>query len=230
MKIAFCTPSLSGPKEQYIRAMEKSIPFIINAGYEEIYIQEIGCPYISNARATMLRKALDQKADIIVFIDYDLSWRPEDLLKLVETEGELVAGLYRYKKDDEEYMGNHETTIDGKPKVNDDCTIKGYRIPAGFMKITKEGVNRFMMNYPELIYGTRYNPSIDLFNHGVIDGVWYGEDMAFSKRWIDKCEVGIKIIADLSLDHHSSDKSYPGNYHQYLMKQPGGINHKKEEN
>lgn len=225
-KVAFCTPYLTKPKKQYIEAMEKSIPLITSSGYEEIFIPEVGCPYISNARATMLRKALDEKADIIVFIDYDLSWDEKDLLNLVKKEGEVVAGLYRYKKDDEEYMGNIETDSNGYPIINEDGTLKGYRIPAGFMKITKEGVDRFMRAYPELIYGTRYNPSIDLFNHGVIDGVWYGEDMAFSKRWIEKCGE-LKIIPDMNLNHHSDEKSYNGNFHQYLMKQPGGINFKE---
>ena len=227
-KIAFCTPSLSGPLKQNIEAMEQSIPLIIDAGFEECYIQEIGCPYISHARATMLRKALDQKADIIVFIDYDLSWRSRDLLDLVQTEGDVVAGLYRYKKDEEEYMGCHETMADGRPLLYPDETIVGYRVPGGFLKVTKEAVDKFMRHYPELIYGTRYNPSVDLFNHGAIDGVWYGEDMAFSKRWKD-CGGEIKILQDLSLVHHTKDKEYPGNYHEYLMRQPGGINFKEEE-
>lgn len=30
----------------------------------------------------MLRKALDAQADVIVFIDHDVSWAPGDLLKL----------------------------------------------------------------------------------------------------------------------------------------------------
>lgn len=220
-KVAFCTPSLSGPFKQYIEAMEKSIPLIQRAGFEECYIQEVGCPYISNARATMLRKALNAKADIIVFLDYDLSWDPEDLLNLVQTEGDVVSGLYRFKKDEEEYMGVMKTTHDHYPIENPDGTIKGEKIPAGFMKITKEAIDKFMRCYPELIYGVRYEPSIDLFNHGVIDGVWYGEDYAFSKRWIEKCGE-IKILPNLNLTHHSKDKSYFGNFNEFMRRRPGG--------
>jgi len=219
MKIAFCTPSINGPTKPYIEAMEQSIPLIRSAGHEDVYIQEVGCPYISNARATMLRKALNEKCDIIVFIDYDLSWDAKDLLTLVETEGDCVSGLYRFKKDEEEYMGTLKCNHNFTPKMNRDGTIQGDKIPAGFMKMTLNGVRKFMRAYPELLYGDPDCYSIDLFNHGAFEGVWYGEDYSFSRRWNDKCGE-IKIIPNLNLNHHSKDKEYKGNFHEFLLKQP----------
>jgi hypothetical protein len=109
MKVVFCTPSLAGPTAPYISALEQSIPLITGAGWEEGYAQEIGNPYISAARANMTRKALDAGADVLIYLDYDLSWRPPDLLTLLTTPGDVVAGTYRFKKDDEEYMGAVDT-------------------------------------------------------------------------------------------------------------------------
>ena len=203
--------------------MEAAVPVIEAAGWEHAMSLEQGNPYISGARATMLRKALDGKADVVVFLDYDLSFDAEDLLTLITTPGDVVAGTYRFKKDDEEYMGSWLTDADGKPVMRPDGRIKASRVPAGFLKITKEGVDRFMREYPELIYGPRFNPSVDLFNHGAIEGVWYGEDYAFSKRWTDKCG-DIWLVQNLNITHHSADKAYPGNLHEFLMRQPGGIN------
>lgn len=221
---------MSGPTEPYLDALEKAIPLIKEAGYEEAYVQEVGCPYISHARATMTRKALDVGADIIVYIDYDLSFRPEDLLNLIRTEGDVVAGTYRYKKDEEEYMGCHKVNPDNTPRLTiDNMAIQATRIPAGFLKITRNTIRRIMKAYPELIYGDLERPSIDLFHHGAHDGVWYGEDMAFSRRWTD---IGgeIILVPDLSLDHHKklpdgSYTAYKGNLHEFMMRQPGGINH-----
>lgn len=221
MKVVFATPSLAGPTAHFANALAASAPLIEAAGYECAFVQEVGNPYISGARATMLRKALDGAADIVVFIDYDLSWRPDDLLTLIKTEGDVVAGTYRFKKDDEEYMGSWETDASGRPVLREDGAFRAARVPAGFLKITKEAVSKFMAAYPELIYGPRYNPSIDLFNHGVIDGVWYGEDYAFSKRWRD-CGGEIWIVPDLELTHHSSDHAFVGNLHEFMMRQPGG--------
>lgn len=225
-RVVFCTPALVRPTDAYLDAMEASVPALETAGYEHSFVTEIGCPYISHARATMLRKALDAKADIIVFIDYDLSWRPQDLVALIETEGDVVAGTYRYKKDEEEYMGGWQVDGSGRPRLRPDGCFMADRVPAGFLKITKEAVDRFMAAYPELTYGVRYNPSVDLFNHGAIDGVWYGEDMAFSKRWRDRCGE-IALIPDLCLNHHAGEKVYPGNLHKFMMRQPGGSEFKE---
>lgn len=220
-KVIFCVPSLQGPTAPFIAALEASLPLIQAAGWEEGAVEERGCPYISYARATMLRKALDAKADVVVFIDYDVSWKPQDLLTLIETPGDVVAGTYRFKTEPEEYMGVWKTDHAGRPVLRPDGCFLAEKVPAGFLKVTKEGVDRFMRAYPELLFGIRYNPTVDLFNHGVIDGVWYGEDYAFSKRWR---EAGgeITLIPDLDITHHSSTTAYPGNLHQFMMRQPGG--------
>lgn len=227
MKVVFATPSISGPTAPYIAALKASIPLIKAAGWEEGYAQEIGNPYISMSRSLMTRRALDAKADIMVYIDYDLSWEPEDLLTLLETEGDVVAGDYRFKKDEEEYMAVLLTDKDGNPKVKEHGFIYADRVPAGFLKVSKEAINKFMTAYPELCYGEKYNLSVDLFNHGAHKGVWYGEDYAFSRNWRD-CGGQILVVADLNISHHSKDTEYKGNLHEFLMKQPGGSNHEHE--
>lgn len=205
--------------------MEKSIPLLHAKGYKDIFIQEIGCPYISHARSKMLRKAMDRGADIVVFTDYDLSWKPTDLLDLVESAGDVVAGIYRFKKDETEYMGTVKSDENGFPIVKDGALLSD-RVPAGFLKLTKHAVNKFMKEYPELLYGDPINYSVDLFNHGVIDGVWYGEDYAFSRRWTEKCG-DIKILPDLDICHWKIDFAgkkdpipFEGNYHKFLLNCP----------
>lgn len=228
MKVVFACPSLAGPTAPFVAALTASVPLIDGAGWDHSFVQEIGNPYISAARATMLRKALDAQADVIVFLDYDLSWDPQDLLNLIETPGDVVAGFYRFKKDEEEYMGAVDTDACGRALANDDGHPTATRAPAGFLKITKGAVDRLMKAHPELVYGPRYNPSIDLFNHGAHEGAWWGEDYAFSRRWRD---LGgeIVIVPNLNLTHHAPDKAYPGNYHQFMCRQPGGANDPAKE-
>lgn len=220
-RVVFCTPTITKPYQQCLDSLKESIPLIHKAGWDERSVWHIGCPYISAARSMMLRKALDAKADVVVFIDHDLSWEPRDLLKLIETKGDVVAGTYRFKKEPEEYMGGLLPGLDGAPQVREDGCVKAFCIPAGFLKITRAAVNRFIDAYPGLLYGEKCNPHIDLFNHGAHKGVWYGEDYAFSRNWID-CGGEIWVIPDLNLTHHSADKAYPGNFHRFLLRQPGG--------
>jgi len=220
-KVVFCVPTLTKPYQVTLDSIAASVPLIEAAGWYHAMVSEVGCPYISVARAKMLRKAMDAKADVVVFIDHDLSWRPRDLLTLIETDGDAVAGTYRFKREPEEYMGSLFVQDDGRPMVRADGCLRAQAIPAGFLKITKEGVNKFMAAYPELCFGDRFAPSIDLFNHGAHDWTWIGEDYMFARRWNEKCGP-LWIVPDLDLDHHAGDVAYPGNFHRFLLRQPGG--------
>jgi len=220
-KVIICTPTITKPHPAYLKSLEDSIQLLDEAGFDHGAVFTVGAPYISHNRATMTRKAMDAKADIVVYIDHDVSWNPPDLLHLIQTKGDVVAGTYRFKKDEETYMGTILTDARGYPQCRDDGCISAQWMPAGFLKITKEGVDKFMRAYPELVYGPRYNPSIDLFNHGAHEGLWYGEDYSFSRNYTAKCGP-IWIVPDLNLTHHSSDKAYPGNFHRHLLQRPGG--------
>lgn len=221
-KVVLCVPTITRPHQATIESIKNSVPLLESAGYEHFMVSEIGCPYISAARSTMLRKALDVKADIIVFIDHDLSWKPSDLLKLIEADGDVVSGLYRFKQDGEvKYMGVLDDDNDGMPKVREDGAIKATRVPGGFLKLTRNCVNKFMQAYPHLMYGEASNPSIDIFNHGAHKGAWWGEDYSFSRNWID-AGGDIWVVPDLDINHHSKDEVFEGNYHEFLLRQPGG--------
>lgn len=225
-KVVVCTPTIVKPYPQYLKALGDSIPLIVAAGWDEGSVWQVGCPYISAARAMLLRKALDAGATDIVFIDHDLSWQPDALLQLLKADGDVVAGTYRYKHDAVEYMGALLPGLDGTPQTRWDGAVKAHCIPAGFMRITREGVSKFIREYPELLYGEACAPHVDLFNHGAHEGVWYGEDYAFSRRWTAKCG-DIWVLPDLNIDHHTTADSYRGNFHEYLLRQPGGSEFKK---
>lgn len=212
---------MTRPFQPFLDAMEAAIPLLDAAGIDHQMVFEVGCPYISSARATMLRKALDAKADIIVFLDHDLSFDPQDLLELIQTEGDVVAGLYRFKIDAEEYMGGLEGDF---PICREDGAMRAIRVPAGFLKLTAMAVHRFIKAYPHLTFGPAYSPSIDLFNHGAHEGAWYGEDYAFSRNWLAQGGE-IWVVPDLNLTHHSADQAYPGNFYHFMLRQPGGSEH-----
>ncbi len=220
-KVVFCVPTITKPYQQCLDSLAASIPLIISAGYEEGMANSIGCPYISRARETMLTKAMKAQADIIVFIDHDLAWEPDALLRLIETPGDVVAATYRFKEEKESYMGSVFSDIHGRPLTREDGCIKASFVPAGFLKVTRGAVNRFTLAHPELMYVDDGTLTVDLFHHGVHKGVWYGEDYAFSRNWND---LGgeIWIIPDLNITHYLKDVPYRGNFHEFLLRQPGG--------
>jgi len=222
MKVVLCVPTIARPYQQLLDSIRAAVPLLDEAGIEHQMVTEVGNPYISQARNVMLRKALDANADHIIFLDHDLSFDPQALLKLVQTEGDVVAGTYRFKREPEEYMGSLFNSTQNRPIVRpNDGAIHAEWIPAGFLKVTPKAVDRFMKAYPHLSYGPAYKPLVDLFNHGAHKGLWYGEDYAFSRNWND-CGGYIWLVPDLNITHHSADTAYPGNFHIYLRQQPGG--------
>jgi len=226
-KVVLCIPTITKPYQVTLDAIKHSIPVLEEAGWEHAMVSEVGSPYISHARSKLLRKALDAGADAIIFIDHDLSWQPDALLRLLEVPDEVVAGTYRFKKEPVEYMGAVMAHEDGTPVVRADGCIDMHSIPAGFLKITKDGVNRFIKAYPELCYGEAHSPHVDLFNHGAWEGVWYGEDYAFARRWREKCGK-VWLVPDIQIDHHTPSDAFRGHYDRFLRQCPGGIDAPKD--
>jgi hypothetical protein len=230
VKVVFCTPTREKPHAAYVAAMKACLPLLEANGIKHSIALEVGCPYISSAMATNVRKALDSMPDALILLDDDMSWTPEGMLKLIECERDVVAGTYRFKKDEVEYMGCLNTLQDGTPQGSmgkAGALIDAKWLPTGFMKITPNAIGKFMKAYPELNCGPAYHPTPDLFNHGAHEGVWYGQDYAFCRNY---AEIGEKVwlMPDLDLTHNGWDgKVYPGNYHEYLLQRPGGRDHKE---
>lgn len=221
-RVAFVTPTITRPYQPFLDSMEETALALEAAGIENFFKVETGSAYISHARATGLRHALDVRPDAVIFLDHDISFKPEAIFKLLETDDPVVAGTYRFKQPKEEYMGRWRHGEDDRPLVREDGCIRAEWVPAGFLKVTERAIHDFMESYPELVYGQRYRPSVDLFNHGAHEWVWWGEDYAFSRRWNERGGE-IWIVPDLDLTHHAADgAAYPGNFRTYLRKCPGG--------
>jgi hypothetical protein len=135
---------------------------------------------------------------------------------LLGTKELVVAGTYRFKTEKEEYMGAIIPDEDGQLRSFPNQCLKAERAPAGFLKVTAEALNIFAKKHPHLLYGDIMSPHLDLFNHGAHDGIWWGEDYAFSRRWL---ETGhdLWLRPDLNITHHSKDNSFVGNFHNYLI-------------
>lgn len=224
MKVVLCVPTLKKPYQATLDAIAASVPLLDEYEIDHCMVSEVGCPYISAARSTMLRKALDAGADRIVFIDHDVSWDPINLVQLILADGQFVMGTYRFKQDEEEYMGQLLHDNDGSPLCREDGALSTYTGPAGFLRINRSAINRLIERYPDLCYGERHAPHFDLFNHGAYKFTWWGEDYAACRRWVD---IGGEIwtLPNMNINHHGADGTvFRGNLHEFLMRQPGGSN------
>src|SRR5689334_16213005 len=60
---------------------------------------ECGNALIADARALIVAQFLASKADTLVFIDSDVCWEAGALLRLLDHQQDMVAGIYPQRKD-----------------------------------------------------------------------------------------------------------------------------------
>lgn len=232
MKVRFLIPVYRRPQPEFISSLEASIPVIKEAGWEEGSAWEIGHAYVSYARSLLLKKALADDPDYVVYLDDDVSHEPGDLLRLLETPGDIVGGTYRFKSPQEEYMGKLNKA-DGSPvpALAPNGCYPAFFLPAGFLKISRGALEIMIETYPGLDF-SRPTPEgkdcYDLFNHGVLkvgeEKTWFGEDYAFSLR-AQFAKLKLWLLPDLSLGHHGVNIDgqrfdYMGNFQKFLDSTP----------
>jgi hypothetical protein len=128
----------------------------------------------------------------IIWIDSDMSWTPEDFLKLYEAEEDIVSGIYL--NDQRKPMFSHsnkETTVDLiKSEKIFEITHCGF----GFVAI-KQGVYE---SIPRPWFGTEYAA---YKKDDLVYPVPYGEDYSFC---VKARKAGYKIFLDptVQLTHH----------------------------
>jgi hypothetical protein len=185
-----------------------------------------GDALITRARASLLSQFLDDPAAThLLFIDADIGFEPEQVLRLIECGADMCAAVYPIKRIDWERVKTVLAASRPNPaaaalkyvfEVEDPSAVteragfvKVRYAGTGFLMIRREAIERMCAHYPQLRY--RRDHSIDatipsnnrfaLFECLIDgDGTYLSEDFAFCQRWT---AMGGEIWADLGsrLDH-----------------------------
>ena len=245
MKIFFAIPSYSGLLDEndkprcpaFMLSLVQTFELCEKAGHEVVPLEQsllMGSCYIQAARNELVKAFRESGADILFFLDDDLSWNPADVLRLIEMPDEIVCGAYRYKTDREDYPIVIYTRSDGRAKTREDGCISACQVPTGFLRIKRSAIEKLCGHYPERRYartqeGAVIEGLVDLFPQGLEAGQWIGDDYAFCRLWLRACgrrkddpKNEIWLVPDLNLSHWGRGQEFAGNYHRYLLRQPGG--------
>jgi hypothetical protein len=176
-------------------------------GVHFLVMWEIGCSLIGVARNKLAQRFLDQpKADCMVFVDSDISWKGGDLARLAKRPEDVIGGTYRAKRDEERYH------IRGIPEpVGDVLKVEG--VPTGFLKVSRHALETISAEtYTDNDTGKVVK---DLFPVCVRDGEYWGEDYNFCRMWR---ETGGSVFLDpsIQLRHHDGLKAYTGDVREWL--------------
>jgi hypothetical protein len=180
-----------------------------------------GDALITRARASLVAQFLDDtSATHLLFIDADIGFEPEQVLRLIESGADMCAAVYPIKRIDWDKVKSTMAADRPNPaaaalkyvfEVDDPNAVAeqgGFvRVRyagTGFLMIRREALERMCAAYPELRY--KRDHSVDaviasdnrfaLFECMIAeDGTYLSEDFAFCKRWTD---MGGEIWADLN--------------------------------
>ncbi len=203
-----------------------------------------GDSLITRARQDIVTQFLEAKgATHLLFVDGDIGFEPEQVLRLLRFDADFVAGVYPYKR---VKLGKiRSLSLAGHPQLEAASLSYTYAVedPAkieiknGFAKVTYAGLGfalikrgvflRMMEKYPELNYTGGFIASDPLarspyryaFFNCILDektGTYLSEDASFSKRWTD---MGGEIWADLdSRLQHVGPVNFHGDFSTQFKK------------
>jgi len=221
MKILFATPTYKGiTYPGFLDSLEATVNLCKEKGYDTQFVLVHGCCYVQEARNKIVKQFMDSDADVLFFLDDDISWPPEKVIELAEMPDDMVGGVYPLKQDEPAFPVVIYTDAKGYPVVRDDGCIPATGVPTGFLRIKRSVIERLIEAYPQQKYsnykdGEWFEDAYDLFPQGVYDGRWVGEDYAFCRLWT-RIMGQIWVVPDIDFTH----AGYEGNYHRFLMAQP----------
>jgi hypothetical protein len=217
--IFIATPCLDGNvSAHYTASLVRSVALLQQRGWRTPHIDfEIGNSLIADARNKLVARFLASDSSDLVFIDADLSWSPEDLLRLVSFDAPFVAGVYQRKS---------RTKIDFAVKFGATIGMDAQRLMAvervgtGFMRLRRDCLERLVAANPGLRLVNPADPADPnfhaLFDTGIVDGQFVGEDFTFCDRWR---AIGGQVLIDpaMNFGHHGA-AAYDEPLLKYLQK------------
>jgi len=174
---------------------------------------------ISRARNAATAHFLNSDCTHLMFIDADIEFEPESVVKLLNYNKEVIAGVYPKKYFIFERFQARQEVVDfpigGHVVMNADGLVESTYLPTGFLLISRTAFEKLIKQFPELKYtndidgygnlDTFYN----FFKVDINEGILESEDWGFCTLWR---KIGGKVLLDTTIQlAHIGLTRYVGN-------------------
>jgi hypothetical protein len=216
--ILIATPCLDGNVDaHYAGALVRTMTLLQQRGCRAEIQFEIGNSLIADARNKLVARFLASTATDLVFIDADLSWQAEDLVRLLGHPHPVVGGVYQRKS-----RTKVDFTVKFGPTIAMDANrlVEVERVGTGFLRLRRDCLLAMVAANPGLKLKNPAQPGdpnfYALFDTTIVDGQFIGEDFSFCDRWR---ALGGKVMIDpsIALAHHGAT-AYDEPLMKYLQK------------
>ena len=207
--IHFATPCYGGMMHEacassYIRFTIMAIKLGIKFSLDTMTNESL----VPRARNNLVSKFLANKeATHLMFVDADLRWEPESIIRLALTDAKVVCGLYPMKGLPIRYVLN--TIPDGRQIGT---LLEVSTAGNGFMMIDRDVITDLIEKMPETKYADslNYDKDAEKYMYALFDtmidesGHYLSEDWTFCKRVREILKIPIWVDTDIKLDHYGT--------------------------
>ena len=156
----------------------------------KVGINTMKSPLIHQARNYLTSVFLTTEYQYLLFIDSDVEFEPESIVRMLVAKKEIICTPYRVKA---EQLDKHIYTVEFKnPKnipIQPGGLVEIEAGPTGLMLIDRTVFEKIMKKYPYLKIKNKATPSADkshefyynFFDFGFKDGYAMGEDVSFCR-------------------------------------------------
>ena len=180
-----------------------------------------GCSLITKARNALVADFLETDADTLLFVDSDVIINPEAVLRLlaISIGKDITAGVYpRRGADRKFFLDIHVDEKTDQLVFDKNGMMQIRRIGTGFMMIQRHVLETMVKNHPEWRYEneTKNRDEYAIFDFGVYNGKYYGEDYLFCDR---ATAEGFTVFLDptISLPHVGTEE-FERNFEEDALK------------
>lgn len=198
----------------YIGSLVGSLHVLAEAGMVADYFSVSENCHVDDGRNEILRSFMRTGCTDLLFIDNDVGWEPENIVKILRYDRDVVAGVYPKKTPDgviEEYPVRMEP---GKEIwAEGDGLVEVVGAPTGFMRIRRGVVEKLIeANKHRQYFGQHCKdgdpPYTIIFERTLESGHRHSGDYAFCNKWR---EMGGKIYVDPEMRFvHEGNKEWSG--------------------
>ena len=227
------TTSGSGqPKSNYTVSLASTMRYIEQEGMTcDYYLHSWNC-HVDDARNAVVREFLGTDIPILVFVDDDVGWTAQDLVKIVkyvDATHPIVGGIYPLKEAD---MREAYPVRLGEPpyQADDKGLLEVVGLPTGFMAIRRDVLVAIDTQNADRRYWSRdankktERPFPIVFERAHADGLRWGGDYNFCRS---AAKLGYKSFCDPEMDFtHEGAHQWSGHFGNYLRDQNGIIHPK----
>ena len=208
-RVLIATPTYDGKVEAfYVNSLIQSIEL---GKINDISLIPIWMSYdalVQRSRNDLIKIAVENNFDDIIWIDADIEWNPNWIIKLLKYNFDVIGGTYRKKTDEKELYTVKK--IDEIKIEKDILKVDG--LGTGFLRMSKKAFTALWDCSNE--YKNENVIGRMVFDVVIDNGELIGEDILVCKKLK---ELGFDIYLDITMTcNHIGNKKYYGDFKNYL--------------